>query len=134
MPKVEKSEEDWKKELSPEQYEVLRKKGTERAFTGKYVDMKEDGTYACAACGNPVFSSKTKYDSDCGWPSYYEPISKDAVVETEDLSHGMTRTEITCANCGSHLGHVFPDGPNPTGLRYCINSIALDFDKEKTED
>lgn len=132
MDKLQKTESEWKKDLTAEQYKVLREKGTEAPFTGKYVETTEDGTYACAACGNPLFSSDTKFDSGCGWPSYYEPITPDAVVETEDRSHGMVRTEITCGRCGSHLGHVFPDGPNPTGLRYCINSIAIDLDKSST--
>jgi peptide-methionine (R)-S-oxide reductase len=114
--------------LSPEQYEVLRRKGTERAFTGKYYNSKETGVYRCAGCGNPLFDSETKFDSGSGWPSYYQAVSEDAVDTVEDQSYGMTRTEVLCARCGGHLGHVFPDGPEPTGRRYCINSISLDFE------
>jgi len=129
-PKVEKTDAGWREDLTPEQYRVLREQGTERAFTGKYWNVKEDGTYHCAGCGAPVFSSDTKFDSGTGWPSFYEP-SVTANVETHtDSSHGMVRTEVRCANCGGHLGHVFPDGPNPTGLRYCINSCALDLQQD----
>jgi peptide-methionine (R)-S-oxide reductase len=123
-----RSDAEWKKTLSPEQYEVLRRKGTERAFTGRYHNSKEKGVYRCAGCGNPLFDSETKFDSGTGWPSYYQPISADAVETGEDKSHGMVRTEVLCARCGGHLGHVFPDGPEPTGRRYCINSISLDFE------
>ena len=122
-----RSDAEWKKTLSPEQYEVLRRKGTERAFTGKYYNSKEKGVYRCAGCGNPLFDSETKFDSGTGWPSYYQPISEQAVDTEEDKSYGMNRNEVLCARCGGHLGHVFPDGPEPTGLRYCINSVSLDF-------
>lgn len=123
-----RSDAEWKKNLSPEQYEVLRRKGTERAFTGRYYNSKEKGVYRCAGCGNPLFDSETKFDSGTGWPSYYQPISADAVETEEDKSHGMIRKEVLCARCGGHLGHVFPDGPEPTSRRYCINSISLDFE------
>ncbi len=127
---VKKTEEEWKRRLSPEQYSVLRGKGTEIPFTGKLLFNKEKGVYACAACGAELFSSETKYDSDCGWPSFYEAL-KDKVELHEDRSLGMTRIEVTCRNCGGHLGHVFDDGPKPTGKRFCINSVSLDFKKEK---
>jgi len=127
--KIVKSEEEWKKELTPEEYQVLREKGTERAFTGKYDDHHEKGVYKCAACGNELFSSDNKYDSGCGWPSYWTPLAGDRIILKEDKSHGMIRTEFLCARCGSHLGHVFDDGPEPTGLRYCINSVSIDFEK-----
>ena len=119
----------WKKKLTPEQYHILRQKGTERPWTGPFLENKEKGMYECAGCGNELFSSDTKFDSGCGWPSFYEPLNSSAVKEHKDTSHGMIRTEITCANCGGHLGHVFEDGPNPTGLRYCINGGALGFGK-----
>jgi peptide-methionine (R)-S-oxide reductase len=122
-----RSDAEWKKTLSPEQYEVLRRKGTERAFTGIYHNSKKKGTYLCAGCGSPLFDSDTKFDSGTGWPSYYQPISEQAVASEEDKSYGMNRNEVLCARCGGHLGHVFPDGPEPTGLRYCINSVSLDF-------
>jgi len=125
-----KSDKEWKEKLSPEQYKILREKGTEQPFSGELYTNKEDGTYLCAACGNKLFKSDSKYESGSGWPSFYEPLSKDAISEESDDSHGMRRTEITCSNCGGHLGHVFPDGPKPTGLRYCINSVSLDFKKK----
>lgn len=128
---IRKSEEEWRKELTPEQYEVCRLKGTERAFTGAYWDSKEDGVYRCAACGEALFDSKTKFDSGTGWPSFTAPVEKGKVGEHQDRSHGMLRTEVTCRRCGSHLGHVFPDGPGPEGLRYCINSVSLDLEKRK---
>jgi len=125
-----KDEAQWRKELDPERYHVLREKGTERAFTGKYWDLKDKGMYHCAACGEPLFSSETKYDSGSGWPSFYAPSDENNVDELSDHSHGMVRTEVVCKKCESHLGHVFPDGPqDKTGLRYCINSASLDFSK-----
>lgn len=128
--KVEKSDEEWKKSLSPEQYYILRQSGTERAFTGKYWDFKADGSYACAGCGTVIFTSDSKFDSHCGWPSFTEPQEAGKVIEVLDKSHGMIRTEIRCATCNGHLGHVFNDGPLPNGLRYCINSGALDFNSD----
>ncbi|MBD3192956.1 MAG: peptide-methionine (R)-S-oxide reductase MsrB [Candidatus Heimdallarchaeota archaeon] len=126
------TDEEWKKRLSKVEYHVLREKGTERPFTGKFVHHKEDGVYKCAGCGAELFSSDTKFDSGSGWPSFYDVIDKDKIEEKVDRSHGMTRIEVTCKNCGGHLGHVFKDGPKDnTGLRYCINSVALDFEKAK---
>ncbi|MCY1664223.1 peptide-methionine (R)-S-oxide reductase MsrB [Rhizobium sp. SL86] len=126
--KVNKSDQEWREQLTPEQYRILRQAGTERAFTGPYWDNKQAGLYRCAGCDTPLFLSDTKFDSGCGWPSYFAPLSEDAVVELRDTSHGMVRTEIRCATCDGHLGHVFPDGPKPTGLRYCINGYAMVFE------
>jgi peptide-methionine (R)-S-oxide reductase len=126
--KVSMTDEEWRAKLSPEQYEVLRQQATERPFTGKYVDMKADGTYRCAGCGAELFSSGTKFDSGSGWPSFYEPANTENVELLDDNSHGMIRTEVRCKRCGGHLGHVFPDGPEPTGQRFCINSCAIDLD------
>ncbi|PCI58694.1 MAG: peptide-methionine (R)-S-oxide reductase [Kordiimonadales bacterium] len=125
---VEKTDGEWRDELTPEQYQVCRCGGTEPAFSGKYWDTKTAGTYNCAACAAPLFSSDTKYDSGSGWPSFWTAISEGAITEKRDVTAGMVRTEITCANCDSHVGHVFPDGPQPTGLRYCTNSASLDLD------
>ena len=127
----EKSDKEWKKELSKEQFRVLRLKGTEQAFTGKFWNHKEKGTYKCAGCGIALFESDTKFDSGCGWPSFFTPSDENNIQEEIDTSHGMVRTEVLCKNCGGHLGHVFDDGPKPTGLRYCINSVSLDFEDEK---
>ena len=130
-PTVSKSDKDWKQELSPEQYRVLREGGTERAFTGALLHNKESGVYSCGACKAELFTSDAKYDSGSGWPSFYQPISADAITYLDDDSAGMHRTEIRCSACGSHLGHVFDDGPKPTGQRYCTNSLSLDFKKSQ---
>ena len=129
--KIDKTDEEWKQQLSDEQFTICRKKGTERAFSGRYHDCKEAGTYVCACCGEPLFNSETKYDSGSGWPSFYQPLNTEAVAEEHDHSHGMQRIEVHCKRCGAHLGHVFPDGPQPTGLRYCINSVSLDLKQEE---
>lgn len=131
--KNELTEEEWKKKLTPEEFHILREKGTERPFTGEYDKFYKDGTYKCAGCGTELFTSSSKYDSGCGWPAFYEAMP-DKIQESADNSFGMTRVEITCENCGGHLGHVFNDGPQPSGLRYCVNSISLDFDSKDNDD
>jgi peptide-methionine (R)-S-oxide reductase len=130
MTKVQKTEAEWRAELTPEQYHVLREKGTERPFSGEYDHVFEDGSYRCAGCGTELFRSEAKYDAGGGWPAFSSPAADSAIDEDTDTTLGMTRTEVTCSNCGGHLGHVFPDGPQPTGLRYCINSAALKLEEE----
>jgi len=136
MTKINRTEKEWAKKLSPQQYQVLRQCGTEPPFTGKYYQNTKDGNYYCAACGALLFTSDAKYDSGSGWPSFYAPANNKNIIEVRDTSHGMDRIEIRCAYCGGHLGHLFPDGPRPTGLRYCVNSLALDFEEipKKTKD
>jgi peptide-methionine (R)-S-oxide reductase len=133
MDKIKKTEEEWRRELTPEQYRVTREKGTERPFSGEYENTKEGGTYVCVACGNPLFSSETKYDSGSGWPSFYQPLSGESVATESDNRHFMERTEVLCSRCDAHLGHVFDDGPQPTGQRFCMNSVALKLEKEGEE-
>ena len=130
--KIEKTDAEWREELTPEQYSVLRRQATEPAFTGEYVHLHDDGMFHCAGCGAELFGSDTKFESGTGWPSFTEPALPDSVETHEDSSHGMVRTEVVCARCGGHLGHVFLDGPGPNGLRYCINSCALDFEKRES--
>lgn len=132
-PKVEKSDEEWRQSLSEEEFKVTRCSATERAFTGRYWNEKSKGTYHCVCCGSPLFRSEAKYESGTGWPSFYAPVAEDAVVEKVDRSHGMERVESVCARCDAHLGHVFPDGPRPTGLRYCMNSASLRLEKDENE-
>jgi peptide-methionine (R)-S-oxide reductase len=133
MTDMPQTEAEWKEKLNPEQYQVLRKGGTERPFTGEYWDSKADGVYRCAGCGEKLFSSDTKFESHSGWPSFFEPLAEEAVETDDDRSYGMVRTEIKCANCGGHLGHVFDDGPNPTGLRYCVNSASLELEEDQVK-
>jgi peptide-methionine (R)-S-oxide reductase len=132
--KIEKPDAEWRETLTPEQYHVCRQHGTERAFTGAYHDHKEPGRYLCVACGAELFDAEHKFDSGTGWPSFWQPSDAEGVESQQDASHGMVRTEVHCSRCGSHLGHVFPDGPRPTGLRYCINSVSLKFEPESGEE
>lgn len=125
-----KNDDYWRDKLSPEEFHVCREKGTERAFSGEYWDSKEEGVYHCRCCGEPLFLSATKFDSGCGWPSFFQPVDQEVILESRDISHGMIRTEVMCDKCGAHLGHVFEDGPQPTGLRYCINSVSVKLEKE----
>jgi peptide-methionine (R)-S-oxide reductase len=133
MEKLRKSEREWREALTPEQYHIAREKGTERAFTGEYWNTKDAGVYRCSSCGEPLFDSETKYDSGSGWPSFFQPVDPEKVEVEDDRSHGMRRTEVKCARCEAHLGHVFPDGPPQTGLRYCINSASLRLEKKDEE-
>lgn len=133
MADMPQTEAEWKEKLTPEQYQVLRQGGTESPFTGRYWDSKARGVYRCAGCGEKLFSSDTKYESHSGWPSFFQPLADEAIEEEDDRSYGMVRTEIRCANCGGHLGHVFDDGPNPTGLRYCVNSASLDLEEDQID-
>ena len=132
--KIEKTEAEWREQLTPEQYHILREKGTERPFTGAYWDCHDEGVYRCVVCDSPLFRSDTKYESGTGWPSFWQPVSEDAVERHTDTSHGMTRVEATCATCGAHLGHIFPDGPRPTGERFCMNSASLRLDRDEALD
>lgn len=131
--KIKKTDEEWRELLSEEQFQVTRQHATERPFSGEYCDSKAPGTYVCVCCGQPLFHSKEKFDSGSGWPSYWQPVSEEAIETTEDTSHGMRRTEVHCSRCDAHLGHVFPDGPPPTGLRYCINSLSLKLQEDASD-